>query len=158
MMFLENHRPSVLWCTAAPPNEFGEDAEGTEYTVIGPTPLRVLVVEDEFFIALHTEGMLQAMGHSVVGIAVSADEAVEMAEQHRPDVVLMDIRLIGVRDGIDAAADIKARVGTPLLFVTAHTDLATRQKAAATRPLGFLEKPLTQERLRAGLEAVSGAP
>lgn len=159
MMLLESQQPpSQLWLAAAPPQGFGEDADGSEYSGIEPTSLRVLIVEDEFFIALHTEGLLQAMGHSVVGIAVSADDAVRMAEQHRPDVVLMDIRLVGARDGVHAATEINTRVGTPVLFVTAHTDLATRQRAAATQSLGFLEKPLTEQRLRAGLTGVARKP
>ena len=154
MMLLDSPQPSLLWFAAAPPQGIGEDADASEYSGIEPTSLRVLIVEDEFFIALHTESLLQGMGHSVVGTAVSADDAVRMAEQHRPDVVLMDIRLVGARDGVYAAAEINARVGTPLLFVSAHTDPATRQRAAATQPLGFLEKPLTQQRLRAGLAGV----
>lgn len=155
MMLLESQQPSQLWVAAAAPQGTGEDADGSEYPGVELTALRVLIVEDEFFIALHTESLLQAMGHSVVGIAVSADDAVRMAEQHRPDVVLMDIRLVGARDGVHAAAEINARVGTPLLFVSAHTDPATRQRAAATQSLGFLEKPLTEQRLRAGLTGVA---
>src|SRR5262245_41650661 len=119
--------------------------------------LRVLVVEDEFFISLHTKGLLQALGHVVVAIAVSADEAVNIAERERPDVVLMDIRLIGTRDGIDAAHEIRNRFDIGSIFVTAHTDPQTRQRAEAVQPLGFLEKPLTEQRLRLGLSGV-GAP
>src|SRR5215510_12701896 len=113
--------------------------------------LRVLIVEDEFFISLHTKQLLQTLGHRVVGIAVSADQAIHFAEQERPDVVLMDIRLVGSRDGIEAADEIRARLGIGSIFVTANTDTRTRQRALASQPLGFLEKPLTEQRLKLGL-------
>ena len=66
-------------------------------------------------------------------------------------VVLMDIRLIGSRDGIDAADEIAGRLGIGSIFVTANADAQTRRRAEAIQPLGFLEKPLTEQRLRLGL-------
>jgi CheY-like chemotaxis protein len=99
--------------------------------------LRVLIVEDEFFISLDTQNLLQALGHDVVGIAVTAEEAVQLAGRDRPDVVLMDIRLIGPRDGIAAAAEIRANFGIGSIFVTANTDADTQARALATEPLGF---------------------
>jgi len=128
-----------------PPGEQGDQPD------LGARSLRVLIVEDEFFISLHTKQLLQALGHSVVGIAVSADQAIDFAEQERPDVVLMDIRLVGSRDGIEAADEIRARLGIGSIFVTANTDTRTRQRALASQPLGFLEKPLTEQRLKLGL-------
>ena len=113
--------------------------------------MRVLIVEDEFYISLYTRGLLEALGHVVVAIAVSADQAVSIAEREHPDVVLMDIRLIGSRDGIDAADEIARRLGIGCIFVTANTDAQTRRRAEAIQPLGFLEKPLTEQRLRLGL-------
>jgi CheY-like chemotaxis protein len=118
-------------------------------------PLRVLIVEDEFYISLHTRGLLQALGHVVVAVAVSADQAVTIADSERPDVVLMDIRLTGSRDGIDAADEISNRFGIASIFVTANTDYETRRRAEAVHPLGFLEKPLTEQRLRLGLGKVA---
>ena len=67
----------------------------------------------------------------------------------------MDIRLIGSRDGIDAAEEIRKRFGVGSIFVTANTDPQTRQKAQAAQPLGFLEKPLTEQRLRLELSRVA---
>jgi CheY-like chemotaxis protein len=113
--------------------------------------LRVLIVEDEFFISLETKSVLLGLGHAVVAIAVSADEAVRVAEQERPDVVLMDIRLVGARDGIEAASEIRNRFDIPSIFVTANTDRDTRGRAQAVAPVAFLEKPLTEARLRAVL-------
>ena len=118
-------------------------------------PLRILIVEDEFFIALDAEEQAKTLGHTVVGIAVSADEAVRMAGDERPDVVLMDIRLTGVKDGIAAALDIRSRYGIESIFVTANTDPSTLKRAKAIEPVGVLEKPLTIERLRAQLSRLA---
>jgi two-component system, response regulator PdtaR len=100
------------------------------------------------------QNLVQVLGHAVVGIAVSAADAVRMAQSERPDVALVDIRLIGARDGIDAAEKILRRFGVPSLFVTANTDPHTRGRAQAVHPLGFLDKPVTAQRLRLGLRAV----
>lgn len=116
--------------------------------------LRVLLVEDEFFISMATEAMLEDLGHVVVGTAVSASEAVQLAEQQRPDVVLMDIRLVGPTDGIDAAKEIYISLGLRSIFVTANTDAHTRQRARGANPLGFIEKPLTDDRLKGALNLV----
>jgi two-component system, response regulator PdtaR len=113
--------------------------------------LRVLIVEDEFFIALDAESQVTDLGHRVVGIAVSADQAIELAGRERPDVVLMDIRLSGARDGIEAATEIRARFGVESIFVTANTDPSTLARARSINPIGILEKPLTSWRLQAEL-------
>jgi CheY-like chemotaxis protein len=131
-----------------PPTETGDEADKSfdEY--------RILIVEDEFFVALDIQAMLEANGHRIVGIAVTAEEAVVLAARERPNVVFMDIRLAGVRDGIDAAYEIRERFDIPSIFVTATTDDHTRRRAEVTRPLGFLDKPFTQQRLRMALAAV----
>lgn len=103
---------------------------------------RILIVEDEYFVALNAEDTLSDAGFTVVGIAASADEAIDMAKRERPDIVLMDIRLAGPRDGIDAAAEIRRQLGIRSLFVTAHSDLATRARGdSVASPLGWLTKP-----------------
>ena len=147
-------QPAQLWLAPSaerssyPPNEQGDQPD------LEARSLRVLIVEDEFFISLHTKQLLEALGHVVVGIAVSVDQAIHFAEQERPDVVLMDIRLNGSRDGIEAADEIRKRLGIGSIFVTANTDPQTRQRALASQPLGFLEKPLTEQRLKLGLSKV----
>lgn len=119
--------------------------------------LRVLIVEDEFFISLHTTAVVEALGHAVVGVAVSADAAVRLAEKEGPDVVLVDIRLAGSRDGIDAAREIRERFGIGSIFVTANSDAQTRQSAQAVQPLGFLVKPLDEFRLRQCLSTLAAS-
>jgi CheY-like chemotaxis protein len=156
MMLAEAYQVRVdLWLAPEPP-QGPDDVErpGREQSDIRPVSLRVLIVEDEFFISLETKTFLEALGHTVVAVAVSAEQAVTLAERERPDVVLMDIRLSGARDGVDAAEDILTRFGIRSIFVTANTDARMRQRAAAVHPVGFLEKPLTRERLRVGLSGV----
>lgn len=152
MILAESHQTSVRLPLASAPAQNGDrpSEEGDSPAVRGRS-LRVLIVEDELFIALHTQSLLQMLGHSVVGIAVSADDAVRLAECERPDVVLMDIRLVGPRDGIEAADEIHRRFAITSIFITANTDARTRAKAAFLTSLGFLEKPLTKERLEGGL-------
>jgi CheY-like chemotaxis protein len=117
--------------------------------------LKILIVEDEFFIALDVEEQVRSLGHTVVGTAITADEAVRMAGERRPDVILMDIRLAGTTDGIAAALAIRSQYGIESVFVTANTDPHTLMRAKAIRPLGVLEKPITLERLRAQLTSVN---
>jgi CheY-like chemotaxis protein len=146
--------PTKLWLAAIASH--GDDPEHQDQVseATDAQRLRVLVVEDEFFISLDTKSLLEGLGHIVVAIAVSANEAVRVAEAERPDVVLMDIRLIGARDGIDAAAEIRRRFDIPSIFLTANSDPGTRGRAQAVQPIAFLEKPLTESRLRAVLRAL----
>jgi CheY-like chemotaxis protein len=154
-LFVSYSEPARLWLAASSEHDSNPTGEQGNRPDVEARSLRVLIVEDEFFISLHTEQLLQVLGHVVVGIAVSADQAIHVAEQKRPDVVLMDIRLNGSRDGIEAADEIRKRLGIGSIFVTANTDPQTRQRALASQPLGFLEKPLTEQRLKLGLSKVA---
>ena len=80
-------------------------------------------------------------GYEIAGIAGSAEEAVQKAEASRPALVLMDIRLIGKRDGIDAALELFSKYGIRCVFASAHQDLDARTRAEPARPLGWLPKP-----------------
>jgi len=146
--------PAKLYLAAASSQDQDEPNDEPRGPVVGKRSLRVLIVEDEFFISLHTKELLHALGHAVVGVAVSANQAVQLAEHEKPDVVLMDIRLNGHRDGIEAADEIYTRLGIRSIFVSANSDPRTRLRAAGLQPFGFLEKPLTAERLEAGLRTV----
>jgi len=154
-MLLQTYsNPTQLWLAANPSHGDESPERDSDGEQLQARPLRVLVVEDEFFISLDTKALLHSMGHTVVAIAVSADQAVRMAGLEKPDVVLMDIRLAGTRDGIDAAEEILSRFGVSSIFVTANSDPQTRRRAQAVQPLDFLEKPLTEQRLRLGLSRV----
>jgi two-component system, response regulator PdtaR len=116
--------------------------------------LRILIVEDEMLVAMDAEAILHAAGYEVVGIAASADAAVAKATELLPDLVLMDIRLNGPRDGIDAAADMAGPQGPQIIFVTANTDPATHARAMVLRPVAILAKPFTEETLLGAVERV----
>jgi DNA-binding NarL/FixJ family response regulator len=118
---------------------------------------RIVIVEDDVFIRLDLSTHLREAGHDVVGTAASAAEAVRVTERERPDLVLMDIRLVGERDGIDAATEIWRRFSIRSLLVSANLDAAARVKAAAANPAGFLEKPYTPTKLIAAVSAVGRA-
>jgi two-component system, response regulator PdtaR len=115
-------------------------------------PGAILIVEDDWFIASDIRDMVAAAGYRVTEIATTADEAVAAAVADPPDLVLMDIRLVGPKDGIDAALDIRDRVDSPCLLVSAHRDARLQARAAAARPRGWLMKPFSNQQLLAAIE------
>ena len=114
---------------------------------------RIVVVEDDIFIRLDLMQHLRAGGHAIVGTADSAAEAIRVVERERPDLVLIYVRLLGERDGIEAAAEIWQRFAIRSLLVSANLDTAARAKASAANPIGFLEKPYSPRSLLAALAA-----
>lgn len=112
-----------------------------------PFGLRVLITEDNWLIASEWEIALQEAGYEVLGVAVSADEALQMCLADRPDFVLMDIRLLGRRDGVELAIELRERLELPSIFVSAHDDQGTRRRAAPARPLGWIAKPFVADRI-----------
>jgi len=106
-------------------------------------PARILVVEDDFLIAMQTEAALAAAGFHVIGTAATAEHALELAEKERPALAVMDIRLASKRDGIDAARELYHELNIRCIFATAHDDEQTRKRAAPYAPLGWLAKPYT---------------
>src|SRR5262249_11049013 len=116
---------------------------------------RIVVGEAAIFILLDFMQPLRAGAHAAVGTADSAAEAIRVVERERPDLVLMDVRLLGERDGIEAATEIWQRFAIRSLLVSANLDSAMRAKASAANPIGFLGKPYTPSGL---LAAVAGQP
>ena len=108
---------------------------------------QILVVEDETIIALNLRENLESLGYAVVGIAASGEKAVEKATQLRPDLVLMDIRLKGDMDGIQAAQQIWESLSIPVIFVTGHSDQSTLERATITAPFGYVLKPVKEREL-----------
>jgi DNA-binding NarL/FixJ family response regulator len=104
---------------------------------------RILIVEDDFFVALDLEAGLTDAGMKVIGPARTAEEAVALARAEQPILAVMDIRLAGARDGIDAALDLFRDLGIRSLFASAHADSTFRRRAEPARPLGWLQKPYT---------------
>ena len=114
---------------------------------------RILIVEDETFAVLYIADILAEGGYEVIGSAATADEAIAKSDAERPDLVIMDIRLVGARDGVYAAQEIYRRFGIRSLFVSAYSDAQTRQRAGAAQPTGFVEKPFSPETLLSAVRA-----
>ena len=112
-------------------------------------PPKVLIVEDEAIIALDIERQLIQAGFVVSGKAQTASQSFRQIERDSPDIVLMDIRLKGEMDGVQAADTIRKRYALPVIYLTAHSDNATLDRARATQPYGFLVKPLANTNIKA---------
>lgn len=118
-------------------------------------PPRVLIVEDELLVAWHLETLARDQHLDVCGMVPDGDGAIEQVGDLDADLVLMDIRLAGRMDGIEAARRIRQDHGTPVIFVTAHGDPATRAHIERLVPgAPVLAKPISPDHLR---EAVSSA-
>jgi PAS domain S-box-containing protein len=109
--------------------------------------IEILVVEDERIIALNLKENLESLGYSVVAIAPSGEKAIEKATQLHPDLVLMDIRLQGNIDGIQAAQQIWENLSIPVIYVTGHSDRSTLERAKLTAPFGYILKPVKEREL-----------
>jgi hypothetical protein len=113
---------------------------------------RILIVEDEAIIAEEIATRLQAMGYGVAGIGASGEAAITLADQHQPDLVLMDIMLQGGIDGIAAAQHIYQAWSIPIVYLTAYGDEKTLQRAKFAGAFGYLLKPFKAGDLRATVE------
>jgi|GEM_PF-1453431 PAS domain S-box-containing protein len=114
-----------------------------------PRPARRLVIiEDEGILALDLERTLTASGFDVRGVAGDSDAALELVERERPELALMDIRIQGPRDGIETARLLRERFDVPVVFLTAHSDGGTIERAHQTQPLGYLLKPFKRADLQ----------
>lgn len=127
-------------------------ATGDRGTVEMEQKPRIMVVEDEGIVALDICQTLEAVGYTVVHHANTGEDAVEKADALRPDLILMDINLAGPMDGIQAAEQISQRSPTPVVFLTAHADEVTLQRAKLTRPFGYIIKPFDSDELRTTIE------
>jgi CheY-like chemotaxis protein len=104
-------------------------------------PGRILIVEDDAFLAILLRDLLHESGYEVVGVAADAQRAVQQAATGNPDLVLADIHLRGQVDGIQAAIEIKKRHNTEIVFLTSANDSATVERAKIARPAAYLNKP-----------------
>ena len=113
---------------------------------------RIVVVEDDRVVARDIAAQLGRMGHTVLATLPRGEDAVTLAMQERPDLVLMDIRLDGRIDGIEAARAIRELCQIPVIFLTAYADDQTLERAAGTEASGYLLKPLDESQLRTSIE------
>jgi len=117
---------------------------------------RILIVEDNDFVAHQCESALTEAGYEVVDIVTTADAAVKVAVERRPALILMDIYLRGPRDGIDAALEIFERCGIRSIFASALADESGKVRADAAQPLAWLAKPFSDQKLVKTIEAAVG--
>ncbi|MGL5080739.1 MAG: hybrid sensor histidine kinase/response regulator [Microcoleaceae cyanobacterium] len=114
--------------------------------------IRILVVEDEAIVAEDIAGRLEKMGYQVAGIVASGEEAIRLAAQFSPDLVLMDIILQGEIDGIEAAQQVRKQLNIPVVYLTANADDITLKRVGQTSPFGYLLKPFKSKELQVAIE------
>jgi DNA-binding NarL/FixJ family response regulator len=117
------------------------------------TPQRILVAEDDLFVGVQYEDALSGAGFEVLDIATTAKEVIDIAQDQKPVLAIMDIRLAGSPDGVEAALEIYRRFGIRCIFATAFSDPEVRERAAPARPLAWLSKPVAYPRLIAAVRA-----
>jgi len=123
-------------------------------------PARVLIVEDDYLVASETELALSEAGFTIVGIVSTAAEAIEKAAAEQVALVVMDVRLSGDRDGVDAAIELFQRLGIRSIFASAYSSADIRKRAEEAMPFGWLQKPYSKASLvtavRAALDSRGG--
>ncbi len=114
--------------------------------------IKIGIVEDEVIIADHIASILIQLGYAVPEPVGSYAEAIQMIDEERPDLLLLDVQLRGKKDGIDLAAKINESYAIPVIFLTANADSATLQRAKQVSPATYLIKPFTKDDLYAAIE------
>lgn len=115
---------------------------------------KILIVEDEMIIALLIERMVHDLGYEVIAKVVSGEEAVNAAMEHQPHIILMDIRLQGEIDGIEAVSRIRKRHHIPVIYISGNTDKLHQDKVKKSERIDFLSKPITLSDLSRSLKKV----
>ena len=113
---------------------------------------RILIVEDELLIAKHIKFQLEQHGYKCVGIALDYSGALEILNKKQIDLALLDIKISGLKDGIDLAKYINANFNIPFMFITSFNDKTNLQKIKITKPVGYLNKPINNSTLITNLD------
>ena len=113
---------------------------------------RLIIADDEVIISTQLEEFLVTKGFDIAGIATSGVQAVEMARELKPDLMLMDIVMPGELDGIAAAAKINRELKIPVIFLTAYADEEMIQRAKPIGPFGYVLKPIQEQQILAAIE------
>jgi CheY-like chemotaxis protein len=116
------------------------------------TPARILIVEEEGIIAARIASSLTRLGYQSVGIAESSEEALAKTWDLRPGLILMDIHIKGVSDGIETTAELLDKFDIPVIYLTAHADQQTSARAKTTGASGLLMKPISDANLTVSIE------
>ena len=110
---------------------------------MGEAEKKILIVEDDMIISLVIENMIKKLGHSLIGKAASGEESVDLAKEHEPDIILMDIRLKGEMDGIEAVNEIKKHIETHVIYLTGNSDKVNYDRAKDSGCIDLISKPFT---------------
>jgi CheY-like chemotaxis protein len=113
---------------------------------------KVLIVEDDMILSMVNKKYIEIIGHKVVQCVRTGLDAIEAAKKHQPDVILMDIRIEGDMDGIEAMQEIRKFSQTNVIYLTGNSDPSTKQRAEQTNMLAFCIKPVSIDDLKAVLE------
>jgi len=113
---------------------------------------KILIVEDEAIIAKDLQWRLEGMGYDAPLIVATGKEAVDKAHAIRPDLILMDIMLLGPMDGIEASKQIRSEIDIPIIYLTAYADEEVLERAKITGPFGYLIKPIGDRELHSNIE------
>ncbi len=114
--------------------------------------IKILVVEDEFITAVGTRSCLEELGYNVSSIAATGKEALQQAEDNRPDIILMDIELKGGMDGVETGGMIRSQFDIPIIYITAYADKKVIERAKITEPFGYVIKPFEKRDLHSNIE------
>ena len=113
---------------------------------------RILIVEDEAILGLELKEDLCAMGYEVPEIVTDGDRVLRAVAAHKPDLILMDIKLYGFRDGIEAAGQVRGFFETPILYLSSYPEAEVANRIRRTSQAAYLEKPCSPEVLQRAIE------
>ena len=108
----------------------------------------VLIVEDDYMLSMINRKYIELMGHTVVDAVTTGTDAIAAAKKHMPDIILMDLRLDGEMDGIEAMQEIAKFSGAPAIYLTGNSDEENKTRAAQTNMIAFCVKPVHFEQLK----------
>jgi CheY-like chemotaxis protein len=121
---------------------------------------RILIVENEGITAMDADQILRDLGHEVVGIAITGEDAFELAIQYEPDLILMDIKLAGDMSGTEAARKIREIYDIPVVYITAYGDKETSlsRKFSPPKGFGYIVKPFSAHEIKSEVERLLSPP
>ena len=114
--------------------------------------LKILIVEDEAIVAKELSARLQMLGYVIVGITDNYQESIELIEELKPDLLLVDIQLHGEKDGVELAKFVKSKYDIPFIYLTSQADAVTVERAKETNPAAYLLKPYNERELQISID------
>jgi CheY-like chemotaxis protein len=114
-------------------------------------PRYIIIVEDEVLVAMHTCRMLERAGYRVAEPVTNGPDAISLIRSEHPDLLIIDVHLPGVMDGVEIAQSIRTDLETPIIFMTGYSDAETRRRAQQVNPIAILEKPVLTHQLETAI-------